>query len=74
VVACVVDAVDELFPWSALPVDWLLAALPLPPFSLSRKWATTLGLAGTTILGAVRCGGRGGGYRGARGSRTIERG
>ncbi len=78
--ACTVDAsvawafggADELFPALPPPVCRLFVAPP--PLPLSLRWATTLGLAGTTILGAVRCGGGCAGKSGVLGSRTSERG
>jgi hypothetical protein len=45
-----------------------------PPLPLRARWAATLGLAGTTIRGAVRCGLGVAGNTGERGNSTIERG
>ena len=71
-VAWAFGGLDELFPALPPPVCRLLVAPP--PLPLSPRWATTLGLAGTTILGAVRCGGGCAGRSGVLGSRTSERG
>jgi hypothetical protein len=70
-VAWAFGGIDEPFPALPPPVSLLVA---LPPLPFSPRWATTLGLAGTTILGAVRCGGGCAGKSGVLGSRTSERG